>query len=286
MVSFPPSDDKHEGGADGTASGERLAPVTNLRDARRSGASHGGAEAAASASGHPSARRTSRPPVAFPRADEESGPSAESGDSEAPAAGERSGKRTSGVWSRSFLDESPDEAAGDDGVQPGARAGDSRSGSRASNVSMHQLARRGMSRWELSQVLAKREIEPEIAEAELNRLESVGLLDDAALAVTLVYTQHNRKGLGRTAIAQELKRRHIAPDIIDDALAEIEDEDELERATELAVKRIGQLSSYDDETAKRRLNGFLARKGYSSSIVRQAMDVAFASRRSRGVRFQ
>lgn len=158
---------------------------------------------------------------------------------------------------------------------------------RASNVSIHQLARRGMSRWELEQVLAKREIEPAIAQAELNRLESVGLLDDAALAVTLVYTQHTRKGLGRSAISQELHRRHIAPELIEEALAEIADEDELERATELAMKRVGQLSSYDDETAKRRLHGFLARKGYNSSVVRQAMDAALATRGRRGgVRFQ
>jgi regulatory protein len=161
-----------------------------------------------------------------------------------------------------------------------------KSGKRASNVSMHQLARRGMSRWELEQVLAKREIEPEIAAAELDRLESVGLLDDAALAVTLVYTQHTRKGLGRSAIQQELKRRHIDPIIIEDALEEIADDDELERATELAVKRIGQMSSYDDETVKRRLHGFLARKGYSSDVVRKAMDAAFGTRGKRGVRFQ
>jgi regulatory protein len=161
-----------------------------------------------------------------------------------------------------------------------------RPGKRASNVSMHQLARRGMSRWELEQVLARREIEPETAQAELDRLESVGLLDDAALAVTLVYTQHTRKGLGRSAIAQELKRRHIDPLIIEDALEEIADDDELERATELAVKRVGQLASYDDETAKRRLHGFLARKGYDSSTVRQAMDAALATRGKRGVRFE
>lgn len=172
------------------------------------------------------------------------------------------------------------EAAGD----PGAAE---KQVKRASNVSIHQLARRGMSRWELEQVLAKREIEPAVAQAELDRLESVGLLDDAALAVTLVYTQHNRKGLGRSAIAQELNRRHIAPEHIEEALSEIADDDELERATELAMKRVGQLSSYDDETAKRRLHGFLSRKGYSSTIVRQAMDAALATRGRRGgVRFQ
>ncbi|WP_290472381.1 regulatory protein RecX [Leifsonia sp. 71-9] len=161
-----------------------------------------------------------------------------------------------------------------------------RQSKKVSAVTIRQLARRGMSRWELEQVLIKREIEPEVFGPELDRLETLGVIDDASLAVSLAFTQHSRKGLGRSSIEQDLKRRHIDPELIEIALADIADEDELERATELAVKRIGQLSSYDEETARRRLHGFLARKGYSSSIVRQAMDAAFASRRRGGVRFQ
>nr|WP_249776818.1 regulatory protein RecX [Leifsonia sp. C5G2] len=146
-----------------------------------------------------------------------------------------------------------------------------------------------MSRWELEQLLTKREIDPEVFGPELDRLEALGVVDDASLAASLAFTQHSRKGLGRTAIEQELKRRHIDPELIEIALADIGADDELERATELAVKRIGQLSTYDDETVRRRLHGFLARKGYGSDIIRQAMDAAFAGRRSRGgsgVRFQ
>jgi len=179
--------------------------------------------------------------------------------------------------SDSSADASSADAAGGAAVK--------RAGARAANVSLHQLARRGMSRWELQQVLQRREVDEHPADAELDRLERVGLLDDAALAVTLVYTQHTRKGLGRSAIAHELRRRHIEQDIIDDALSEIEDDDERERALELAHKRVGQLHGVDDETARRRLNGFLARKGYSNDIVRAAVDAALTTRGS-GVRFQ
>lgn len=173
-----------------------------------------------------------------------------------------------------------DPRIGDSEERPGKRGG-----ARAANVSLHQLARRGMSRWELQQVLQRREVDAHTADAELDRLERVGLLDDAALAVTLVYTQHTRKGLGRAAIAHELRRRHIDQDIIEDALSEIEDDDERERALELAHKRVGQLRGVDDETARRRLSGFLARKGYSNEIVRTAVDSAMSTRGS-GVRFQ
>jgi regulatory protein len=73
--------------------------------------------------------------------------------------------------------------------------------------------------------------------------------------------------------------------IIEDALAEIADDDELERATELALKRVPQMHAVDDDTAKRRLSGFLARKGYGNSVVRAAVEKAMATR-SRRVRFE
>ena len=177
-----------------------------------------------------------------------------------------------------------DSGDADSGDAP-AEKGNRRREVRAENVSMHALTRRGMSRWELEKTLLSRELDGEVVEAELDRLEGVGLLDDAALAETFVRTQHDRKGLGRGAITAELRRRHIDQEHIDAALEQVDDDDEQSRATELAVKRAGQLSSYDLETAKRRLHGFLSRKGYSSSVVRAAIDEAL-SPRSTGVRFR
>ncbi|GAA4183449.1 hypothetical protein GCM10022288_02730 [Gryllotalpicola kribbensis] len=154
-----------------------------------------------------------------------------------------------------------------------------KAGRRAANVSLHQLARRGMSRWELEQVLRKREVDEAAAAAELDRLESVGLLDDAALAVSLVYAARARKGQGRQAIESELRRRHIGESAIETALADYDQEDELERATEVALKRVTQLRELDDQTAKRRLWGYLQRRGYSGDVIGIAVGDAMATRR-------
>lgn len=166
------------------------------------------------------------------------------------------------------------EGAGVEGAAAETRGAGHRPGRRAANVAVHQLARRGMSRWELAQVLERRGVDERTAAAELDRLESLGLLDDSALAVSLVFTQHTRKGLGRSAIARELAQRHIEPAIIRDALGELGDDDERERALELALKRVGRLGAVDRETARRRLSGYLARKGYDSGVVREAVDAA------------
>lgn len=154
---------------------------------------------------------------------------------------------------------------------------------RAENVSLSGLTRRNMSRWELERLLRSRELSEEAIEQQLEKLERAGLVDDAALAETLVRTQHERKGLGKQAIIAELRRRHIDQELIEIAIASLDVDDEKERAFTLAEKRAGQLSSYDSVTAERRLTAFLMRKGYSSAIVREAVQQAL--RPASGVRF-
>ncbi len=139
-------------------------------------------------------------------------------------------------------------------------------------ISMKALARRSLSRRELERTLRDRGVDDDAIARECERLVRVGLLDDAALAQTLVATLQERKGLGRTAIAAELTRRLLAPAAIEYALELIDTGDELARAREVARKRASQLSNLDRDTAVRRLSGYLARRGYSGSTVRAAVD--------------
>lgn len=174
------------------------------------------------------------------------------------------------------------------GVTPeDARAAEAESAGRAlhaHNVGITALARRGLSRRELERTLRQRDFDEETIAAEVDRLEREGLLDDVALAQTLVGTLQERKGYGRTAIAAELTRRMFSPAAIEYAMELVDSGDELARARELAVKRAGQLRGYDHETAVRRLSGYLSRRGYSGSAVRAAVEHALP-RGSRDVRF-
>jgi SOS response regulatory protein OraA/RecX len=147
--------------------------------------------------------------------------------------------------------------------------------SEISRVSMRALARRGMSSYEMTQFLGTREFESDEIDGEVERLEGSGLLDDAALAETLTRTLRDRKGLGASAISAELRRRKIDQEHIS-AVVDVERDEEQERANEIALKRAPQLRSLDSVTAKRRLSGFLMRKGYSGSIVAAAVRTALA----------
>ena len=149
------------------------------------------------------------------------------------------------------------------------------------NVSLHALGRRGISAAEMSEFLLRRGFDAEAVDAECERLLGVGLLDDALLAEALVRTFRERKGLGRGAVAAELKRRKIDPLVIENTLSEIDSDDDSGRALELAIKRAPQLRNLDYATAQRRLSAFLMRKGYSSSAVSSAVATALAGNQSR-----
>jgi SOS response regulatory protein OraA/RecX len=157
---------------------------------------------------------------------------------------------------------------------------------RADNVLANRLRGRGLSLAEARDVLDGAEIDPDIAEETLARYVSLQYIDEAALAEQILHTHLDRKGLGRRSVEMEMRRRKLDPLVIEEAMAEQPD-DELARATEVAMKRVGQLSSYDDETAERRLTSFLMRRGYGGGVVRDAAKAALATRRgSSRVRFR
>ncbi len=158
-----------------------------------------------------------------------------------------------------------------------------RAARRAENLTMHALTRRGQSVQEIRDLLTARELDADEVEAEIERLLGAGLLDDAELAQNLVRSLTERKKLGRSALLAELRRRKLDPIVIEEAVAELDRDDEEERCLELARQRARQLNSVDDQTAERRLSGFLQRKGYSGDAIRKSVRTAL--RDERGVRF-
>lgn len=119
----------------------------------------------------------------------------------------------------------------------------------------------------------------------LDRLRGYGYLDDERLAEQLVTGKLARKGLGRAGMARELRQRGLDSDIIDDAL-ESTDASEFDLALELATKRARSLSDLDPEVARRRLYGYLGRRGFSGSIVSQVVHLALQPPTSSGPYFK
>ena len=78
---------------------------------------------------------------------------------------------------------------------------------------------------------------------------------------------------GRRLLQQELRQKGIASETVRDVIEE-SDLDEIGMATTLARQRVPRYAGQDPLTVRRRLGGYLARRGYGFDVVRAALNTA------------
>lgn len=155
--------------------------------------------------------------------------------------------------------------------------------SAARTVCLNLLTTRARTRSELAHELGRREFADGVVEPVLDRLVEVGLLDDAAFAEQWVGSRHRHRGLGRRALADELRRKGVDGETAGVALDELAPEDERTKARELVDRRLPSLDRIEPAAAVRRLVGMLARKGYSGGMAYEVVREAVADRNAETV---
>jgi regulatory protein len=147
---------------------------------------------------------------------------------------------------------------------------------RARDICLRQLTAGPRTAAQLGTAMARRGIEPDVAEAVLARLTDVGLIDDAAFAAAWVTSRHAGRGLARKALAHELRTRGVADPVVAAAVAELDPNREADTARALAAKRLAATRGLDAPVRFRRAASVLARKGYSSQlayrVIREALE--------------
>jgi regulatory protein len=81
-----------------------------------------------------------------------------------------------------------------------------------------------------------------------------------------VHSGHAYQGLGRRALAAQLRRRGVDESTTSAAVSTVDPTAEERRARELVRRRLPAVAAVDETTAIRRLVGLLARKGYSPGL--------------------
>jgi regulatory protein len=143
----------------------------------------------------------------------------------------------------------------------------------ARQIALRTLAARGRSVSEVRAKLRDRGIDADVIDTEIDRLQAEGLLNDRDLAEQLVWSLTEHKKLGPVAIRQALIKRKI-PGVIIDQVVPSASEVEPDVIEQLAIERMRVLRGLEPDVQKRRLLGFLARRGYSGSEVYRAVDRA------------
>ncbi|AOS62512.1 regulatory protein RecX [Actinoalloteichus hymeniacidonis] len=142
---------------------------------------------------------------------------------------------------------------------------------RARDYCLRLLTARPRTRAELDQALVRREVDPEIIEQVLGRLDEVGLIDDQAFADMWVRSRHTHQGLGRRALLEELRRKGVAADVANEAAQSLDRDAEEERARQLVQRKLSASAGADERTRIRRLVAMLARKGYPQGLAFQVV---------------
>ena len=102
--------------------------------------------------------------------------------------------------------------------------------------------------------------------ADLARL---GYINDRQFAEQWASGRIRLRGFGRRRIEQELRNKGIDREIVGEALGQAFGADtEAETAHKEAEKKLNIMKSADRETRRRRLAGFLERKGFSYDVIR------------------
>ena len=133
-----------------------------------------------------------------------------------------------------------------------------------------------------------------LADELVDHFVDLGYLDDAAFAEQLAMSAVERKGEGRRAVAETLRKRGIPREVAEETLAALPDDD-AERALDFARSKVRGVEGKEYDAALRRLAGQLSRRGYPSSVALTAARTALEeagigrsrsfSRPSSGVRF-
>ncbi len=152
-------------------------------------------------------------------------------------------------------------------------------------LAIQHLTRRPRSEKELREFLEKKAktlkrntseymLSPEILDAIITKLKAQKFLNDFDFAVWWRDQRTRFRQKSDSVIKMELKQKGVTQDIIEEVFMQ-SDEDTLsdsEKARQLVEKRFSKVKDLPKQEQYQKLGGFLARRGYSWSVSKRAID--------------
>jgi len=139
----------------------------------------------------------------------------------------------------------------------------------AYEAAINLLSYRPRSEKEIRQRLRRRSVAPEVIDETVERLRAAHYLDDAAFAQFWRESRETLSPRSGRLIRSELLFKGVD---IDTATSTVEDLDDEEAAYRAAAKRLKSLKDDDCDVFRRRLGGFLTRRGFSYDVVRRTLE--------------
>ena len=112
-------------------------------------------------------------------------------------------------------------------------------------------------------------------ETSIAELIRSGHIRDRKYAENWIVRRQKSNPRGKTLLKHELIDKGIDKETAEQVVATVETEDETKVALQIAQKRVKQYKRLPRHVAKRRLHGFLARRGFGADIVQQVLEQIF-----------
>ena len=144
----------------------------------------------------------------------------------------------------------------------------------AYNYALNLLSARPYSTQALHRKLIQKEYSAADADDAIRRLVSAGLLDDAKYAEQYARSKMVSTGASKRRLTQDLYRKGIKADVATAAIANVITDDEIDTAVvieRVAKKKLAQLGDLEPLVLRRRLFGFLARRGYDVDEIKRVV---------------
>jgi len=141
----------------------------------------------------------------------------------------------------------------------------------ARTIALRRLTTRAHTRYELDKALQAKNVPQSVKEAVLDRMQEVGLVDDATFAVDWVASRQQRRHLSRRALKRELEVKGVERGDIDRALENVDRDAELASARELVERKRAAMSALARDVQQRRLAGLLSRRGFDSAVITRVL---------------
>ncbi len=144
------------------------------------------------------------------------------------------------------------------------------------NKAYHQAIRflgvRPRSTSEVMRKLKEKGHDELLIEAVIERLVDAGYVDDAAFARFWVEDRTRFRPRSARALRYELRQKGVHSDVIDDAVADLDEEG---AAWDAAVAKLDGWRRLDENQFRKKASGFLSRRGFNYGIVRATVDRAW-----------
>ncbi len=146
----------------------------------------------------------------------------------------------------------------------------------AYEAALGMLARSAKTAKQVERALLDKGYVPPVVEATLERLTEARLIDDRALAERMVEI-NRQKSVGRYALKRKLRSMGVNDEDAEDALLEIDDDQQLAACRQMAQKLYPRYAASDARAARGKLSQALARRGFGWDAISSAVDEIFST---------